>query len=522
MAGTQAPHLSGLPEILLDRADGGGTDGTAVDAVVVAVAPATEGEELQPRPGTVDVATRYGVDLLDLAQREGLRGNAGDVATLDLPRPIAGHAAFGWEDLPRRLVLLGVGDAGASAMRRAGAALTRATAGLGTVVTTLGQSTDADGVRALVEGVLLAAYRPPRTATTPHQGKPPVERVVLLGREDEAWRTAVALARAGAEATVLARTLSATPSNVKNPAWMGEQAQALGAARPTVDVEVRDEEWLRRAGLECVLAVGAGSVTPPRFVTVTHTPATPAPGARTVVLVGKGITYDTGGISIKPRDAMIPMKTDMTGAAVVLATVLAAADLGLPHRVTAVLPLAENAMGAGSYRPGDVLRAVDGTTVEVTNTDAEGRLVLADAMAWAADTLAPDVLVDVATLTGAATLGLGRTHSALYSDDDALAAALAAAGEASGERAWRMPLVEEYRPSLASPVADVSHQSTDAHIGAGSVTAALFLQRFAHGVPWAHLDIAGPARSPKATHEIPEGATGYGARLLLRWLESLA
>ena len=188
------------------------------------------------------------------------------------------------------------------------------------------------------------------------------------------------------------------------------------------------------------------------------------------------------------------MKTDMTGAAVALATVLGAAAAGVAHRVTAVLPLAENHFGGASYRPGDVLTMWGGTTVEIANTDAEGRLVLADALAWADATLDPDVLIDVATLTGAATLGLGKQYAALYSGDDELADALVAAGDASGELAWHMPLVEEYEEAVSSQVADLRHVPVDKHIGGGSITAALFLRHFVGKRTWAHLDIAGPAR----------------------------
>jgi leucyl aminopeptidase len=185
-----------------------------------------------------------------------------------------------------------------------------------------------------------------------------------------------------------------------------------------------------------------------------------------------------------------------------------------------VLPLVENALGDG-YRPGDVLRLYDGTAVEVRNTDAEGRLILADALAWARATLDPDMLLDVATLTGAATQGLGRRHAALFTPDEDLAAGLVVAGEATGERVWRMPLVAEYRRALDSTVADVANVATDPAVGAGAVTAALFLQRFAGELPWAHLDIAGPARAPKTEHEVTEGPSGFGARLLGRWLEAL-
>ncbi len=228
------------------------------------------------------------------------------------------------------------------------------------------------------------------------------------------------------------------------------------------------------------------------------------------MLVGKGITFDTGGLSLKPREGMVPMKTDMSGAAVVLATVLAVARAGLPINVVAVLPLAENAIGAAAYRPGDVVRTYDGTTVEVRNTDAEGRMVLADALAWARAEYQPRVVVDVATLTGAATLGLGRGHGALFAPDESLATAPSAAGSVHGEELWAMPLVEDYRESLRSDVADIAHIATNDHVKAGAIIAALFLQRFVGEVPWAHLDIAGPGRAGSAAGT--RGAGRHGLR----------
>ncbi len=236
------------------------------------------------------------------------------------------------------------------------------------------------------------------------------------------------------------------------------------------------------------------------------------------MVVGKGITYDTGGLSLKRGTTMVPMKTDMTGAAVALATVLGAAEAGVAHQVTALLPLAENAIGAASYRPGDVLTVRGGTTVEVTNTDAEGRLVLADALVHADLTLDPDVLVDVATLTGAATLALGRTHAALFTPDDALAAALHARGRAQrraavADAAGRgLPLGDRLGDRRRPP------RRRRGFTGGGAITAALFLQRFVGRRRWAHLDVAGPARASSASHEVPEGATGFGVRALLAWL----
>ena len=254
-------------------------------------------------------------------------------------------------------------------------------------------------------------------------------------------------------------------------------------------------------------------MSPPRLVQLGYTPG--AGAVPHVVLVGKGITFDTGGLSIKPRDSMASMKRDMTGAGVVLAVLGALADVDCPVRVTGLLPLAENSVGERSIRPGDVLRHYGGRTSEVTNTDAEGRLVLADAMAYAVAELQPDVIVDVATLTGAVKIALGQRTGGLFANDDALAAALRTASLAAGEPLWRMPLAAAYEDRLSSKVADADNAGG----GPGAITAALFLQHFVGGVPWAHLDIASVGDSPTDEHEYTKGATGFGARALLHWLE---
>jgi leucyl aminopeptidase len=237
-----------------------------------------------------------------------------------------------------------------------------------------------------------------------------------------------------------------------------------------------------------------------------------------VVLVGKGITFDTGGLCIKPLEAMSLMKTDMAGGAAVLGALAGAAELRLPLRVTALVPAAENAVSGSAYRPGDVIRQYGGRTTEVRNTDAEGRVVLADALAYAAARLRPDLLVDVATLTGAVRTALGTRTGGLFATDDDLAEGLLAAGQAAGESLWRLPLPEEYADLLDSDLADANNAAGSP----GAVTAALFLQPFAGGVPWAHLDIAGAARATADDAEVSRGGTGFGARTLLRWLEALA
>ncbi|NKY10681.1 M17 family peptidase N-terminal domain-containing protein [Cellulomonas hominis] len=498
-----------------------------VDAVAVPVAPpAPDDTDLQPGRGTADAAARYGIDLAEVAERAGLTGAPGEAWTLLLPRPVgSAGGTLPWDGLPRRLVLVGVGTGTPDDLRRAGAALARATRGLRRVLTTVATEPGADGpraVRAFAEGYLLAAYRVQRIgAPAPEKDRPAAE-LVVVGRDGVRAQAALDEAVRGATATWLVRDLANTPSSIKDPAWVADRATELARAAGLA-VEVLGPRELAAQGFGGILAVGAGSASTPRLVTVSYTPAAEA-GARRprhVVVVGKGITYDTGGLSIKPREAMVPMKTDMAGAAVALATVLGAAAAQVPHRVTAVLPLAENHVGAASYRPGDVLTLWGGRTVEIANTDAEGRLVLGDALAWADGTLEPDVLVDVATLTGAASLGLGKQHAALYATDPRLTAALEAAAAESGEPVWAMPLVEDYGDAVRSGVADLRHVPQDLKYGAGSITAALFLREFVGARTWAHLDIAGPARATADKHEVTEGATGYGARLLLRYLASL-
>lgn len=500
-AADELPQLSTTAEVSPPAADLTGVD-------VLAVPVRRDGESPSAGPGTAEVLAAAGLDLGGLADSFGVTGNPGQVAGVPVP---AGSG------LPQRLLLVGTGDGGAVHLRRAGAALARAVRGRGRLATSVVAGAAPDVVRAFAEGLLLASYRPPRTGVTSGP-EAPVRHVVLLGAPaDDDLLDAV---RTAAEATWLVRDLANTPSSTKTPQWVADRAAELAATVPGLEVEVLDERRLAAEGFGGLVAVGGGSASPPRLVRVSWSPRTRR--AEHVVLVGKGITFDSGGLSIKPREAMVPMKTDMAGSAVVLAAVVAAARRRLPVRLTALLALAENAVSGSSYRPGDVVRVWGGTTVEVANTDAEGRMVLADALAFADARLAPDVLVDVATLTGAASLGLGRRHAALYTADDDLAGALQAAAEATGELVWRMPLVEDYRPALDSTVADLRHVPSDPKVGGGSVTAALFLREFVGGRRWVHLDIAGPARADKDEHEVTKGASGYGARLLLRWLEDLS
>ena len=331
-----------------------------------------------------------------------------------------------------------------------------------------------------------------------------------------ALQPALDTAGAVSSAVAAARDLVNTPPLQKSPQWLTDAAVAL---LDGLTVRVRDESELAREGFGGLIGVGQGSTRPPRLVEASWDGG----GDRHVDLVGKGITFDSGGLSLKPNEGMQTMKGDMGGAAAVLAALRAVADLRLPLRVTVHAALAENLPSGTAQRPGDVLTQYGGRTVEVLNTDAEGRLVLADALAYADRVLDPDVVVDVATLTGAMPVALGKRHAGLFASDDELAAQLEAASHATGEALWRMPLVQDYRVALESPVADLRNVGDPKKkLQGGSITAALFLREFTGGRPWAHLDIAGPFWSGSDEDELRKGATGYGVRLLVRWLEQLA
>jgi leucyl aminopeptidase len=322
------------------------------------------------------------------------------------------------------------------------------------------------------------------------------------------------------QAVWLARELIQTPSNIKTTAWFAAQAKKLDK-KTNLSVKVLAGKDLSLFG--GLLAVGGSSPNPgPRMVEISYAPR----GSQSwphVVLVGKGITFDTGGISLKrPYDAMIGMKSDMAGAAAVLATLSALPDIKPKVRVTALLMCAENSLSATAQRPGDVITQYGGTTVEIINTDAEGRLVLADGLAYANAKLNPDYLVDIATLTGAASLGLGRQYAAMYTRNQALSKKLQALGDSSGDRVWPMPLLDDYGIALKSDVADLNHTADAAKFSAGSVTAALFLEHFVGKRNWVHLDIAGPARSESDTGEYAKGGTGFGVRLLIDWIAGLS
>jgi leucyl aminopeptidase len=492
------------PEITLSDAAPSAVPG--VDVVAVPVLCDPDGPVLGP--GAAELLDELDEDLFAVLETSSATGRAGEV----VDRVVLDTTGLTNGDL-RLVLLVGVGAGTPDDLRRAGAAVARRAKGLGTVATSLAALADDAGLRAVVEGLVLGSFEFHWRSEGPQRR--PVEHVVLAGLADPGSRSAaldraLAIARAG----WLSRTLALVPSNVKDPAWMVEQATDV-AGRAGLDIRVWDEKQLATQGFGGIIGVGQGSASPPRLIRLDYSPRRAARKAPHVVLVGKGITFDTGGLSIKPRDNMMLMKRDMTGAGVVLAVMGALAAVDCPVRVTGLLPCAENSVGATSIRPGDVLEQYGGRTTEVTNTDAEGRLVLADALAYAVAELDPDALVDVATLTGAMKIALGQRTGGFFANHEALAGAIRTASLASGEPLWRMPLVADYEDRIASKVADADNAGGPP----GAITAALFLQHFVGGLPWAHLDVASVGDAPADEFEYTEGATGFGARVLLHWLE---
>lgn len=371
-----------------------------------------------------------------------------------------------------------------------------------------------DMARAAVEGALLGLYRftPYKTGEEDTKGEI-TEFTIVENRPEplEESRNGARTAEIISRAVYCARDLVSTPSNDMTPTILAERAAAI-AAETRLNCDVMDEAAMEKMGMRALLGVARGSAEEARLIILEYRGG--GKDDRPVVLVGKGITFDSGGISIKPADRMDEMKSDMAGGAAVIATIKAAADLKLPLNVTAVVPATENLPGGRAYKPGDVLKTMSGQTVEVKNTDAEGRLILADALTFA-QRYNPAALIDIATLTGACVIALGDYIAGLMGTDEELKTSISAASDATGETVWELPLWHEYEELLKSDVADMKNVGTRA---GGTITAGLFLKKFAGDSPWAHLDIAGPALLSKDRPYIPKGASGVGVRLLTQFL----
>ncbi|MEU9110439.1 leucyl aminopeptidase [Streptomyces sp. NPDC048483] len=492
------------------------------DAVVVGVAKGAKGVVVAPGAEAVDKA--FGGKLAAVLETLGASGAEGEVTKL----PAA-------DGLKAPVVLaVGLGEAPAKgdgydneALRRAAGSAARALTGSKKAGFALPVE-DAEAAAAVSEGALLGAYtftayrsngngKNAKGKKNDAKSAPLGEAAILGGKpRDKEFKAAAERAQTLAAEMNRARDLVNTPSNDLDPKSFAAEAQAA-AKEFGLKVEVLDEKALTKGGFGGLLGVGQGSEAPPRLVRIAHTHAK---ATRTLALVGKGITYDSGGISLKPAGHNETMKCDMSGAAAVFAAVVAAARLGLEVNVTGWLALAENMPSGSATRPGDVLTMYSGKTVEVLNTDAEGRLVLADALTRASEE-SPDAIVDVATLTGAMVLALGHRHFGIMANDDAFRTSIHEIAEEVGEQSWPMPMPGHLRKGMDSPVADIANMGE--RMGGGLV-AGLFLKEFiGDGITWAHLDIAGPAFHEGAPWGYtPKGGTGSAVRTLVRLAERTA
>ncbi|MEU7277603.1 leucyl aminopeptidase [Streptomyces sp. NPDC045431] len=486
------------------------------DVLVVGVAKSPQGGKgLVVAPGAEAVDQAFDGKLADVLETLGASGADGEVTKVPSPAGLKAPV----------VLAVGLGQApekddetySAEALRRAAGTAARALAGKKKAAFALPVEAVEDA-EAIAEGALLGAYAFTAYREKGKDAKGPLAEVALLGAKprDKAYKAAAERAVALTEELNRARDLINTPPNDLTPEAFAAIATAAGKEHG-IKVQVLDERALAKGGYGGILGVGAGSANPPRLVKLAYT----HPKAeKTLALVGKGITYDSGGISLKPAGHNETMKCDMSGAAAVFAAVVTAARLGLEVNITGWLALAENMPSGSALRPGDVLRMYSGKTVEVLNTDAEGRLVLGDALTRASEEH-PDAIVDVATLTGAMVLALGNRTFGIMANDDAFRTAVHEIAEEAGEQSWPMPLPAELRKGMDSPTADIANMGE--RMGGGLV-AGLFLKEFVgEGIPWAHLDIAGPAFNEGGPYGYtPKGGTGSAVRTLVKLAERVA
>jgi leucyl aminopeptidase len=417
----------------------------------------------------------------------------------------------------KRLLLVGLGDEPAlSAFRVLAVKAARECEKRGSALALHASGADPAALSVLAEGILTGAYRYTRYLTGDRKPKHALKRALILldGRADPAARAAAASGQKVAAAINLARDLVNCPPNDLSATALANVA-AEESKRAGIACKVYDKKAIEKLGMPLLLAVNRGSFEEPRFVHMTYTPK--AKATSRVVFVGKGLVFDSGGLCLKPADGMLDMKMDMAGAATTIAIVLSASALGLPVEVHGLLACTDNMSGGNAYRPGDVYASRDGKTVEIINTDAEGRLVLADALSYARD-LKPDYIVDHATLTGACMVALGSYRAGFFCNDEGLRARYMAAAQTTGEPYWHMPLDEDLRDQLKSSIADLKH--TGSRYG-GSISAALFLREFVGKSRWAHIDIAGPAYLSEAHGSYPKGGTGFGVLTAIEMLQRL-
>jgi leucyl aminopeptidase len=503
-----------------------------LDAVVVGVYSA-DGAPL-PAPGAESVDAALDGRLVDVLTRLGATGSAAEVtklATLGATTaPVVVAVGLGARpdtdstDTAPAVGIDGTATVAHNVIRRAAGAAIRALAGTARVGLALPLVAPGERpvLRAAAEGALLGAYEAPSFKSAPAEGRrEPVETVTLVlpDIDREVAEAELERARIVTDAVRTTRDWVNTPANNLRPAAFADQIAAVATAAGLA-VEVLDEQALAAAGYGGLLAVGGGSASPPRLVRLSHTPPD-NPDAALIALVGKGITFDTGGISIKPAQGMWDMKTDMAGAAAVAATMIAAARLHSPVRLVGYLAIAENMPSGTAYRPGDVVTMYGGRTVEVLNTDAEGRLVLGDAIARACED-SPAALLETSTLTGGQIIALGNSVSGLMGTPDLLEE-VKAAGERSGEAMWPMPLPEDIRTSMDSTIADSLQVASGMERAGHMLQGGVFVSGFmTDGLRWAHIDIAGPSTASSATGHLTKGATGVPVRTFLEFLDGFA
>ncbi len=456
----------------------------------------------KPTKGSSSHLKKVGGWLGDVLDDAGFRGELGTSVTVPWPD---GEAS--------RVVVVGLGEeAGAEELRQA-AAIGRQAAGKSAAIATTLHQVPLDGaIEAVLDGVGLADYRFERYKSST-EDRPDLTLTLLAAPKE--WKEQAERSRIVVEAVLAARDLVNMPASDKPPltfaTLVGERAEAAG-----MDVEVIAGDRLEAEQLNGLRGVGSGSSRPPCMIHLVHKPKR---ARAKLVFVGKGIVFDSGGLSIKPASSMESMKDDMAGAAAVSSAAIAIAQLGLPVEVHAMAAMAENLPGAGAQRPGDVIRYRNGKTIEVLNTDAEGRLVLADGLCLATE-MEPDLIVDLATLTGAITVALGQKIAGVFGNDVDAVDRLIAAAEAAGERMWPMPLPDDYRSMIDSQIADMKNTGKGRY--GGAITASLLLREFVGDRSWVHIDIAGPASVDDAEHYIPKGGTGFGVRTLIALAESYA
>jgi leucyl aminopeptidase len=478
------------------------------DALVIGVY--AEEAKLRDAPARVDRA--LGGQLREVMEAERFAAKPAQVT----------HFHTGGRIPAGRVVVVGLGkrvDLTPETLRRAASAGVRRARDLGAksvAIDVLGDRLPARSrAHAVTEGSLLGAYTFDRYKREKNDKR--VESLTVVESDGRRRREASDGARTGeifADATCFARDLVNSPANDVHPTYLAKVAAEI-AKEAKLGLKVFDRAECQKMGMGLFLGVAAGSEQPPKFIHLSYTPS--GRKRRRVAVIGKGITFDSGGLDLKSAEGMLRMKDDMSGAAAVLAIMRALPKLAAPVEVHGLIAATENMPSGSAVRPGDVLRAMNGTTVEIGNTDAEGRLTLADALCYAGEKVGADEIVDMATLTGACVVALGPLCSGLFANDQALADRLLAAATTAGERVWQLPLIDEYRDNLKSDVADFNNVGPR---GGGAITAGLFLKEFAGDRPWAHLDIAGPAFTEKDTPIGPRGATGAPVRTLLCYLMS--